>query len=198
MPYSLSLSSLLSAVINYDFPTNTEDYVHQIGRTGRAGAKGVAYTFFTPENSKSARELVGILREAKQEIPREVEEMSMYGTYCRESFDRRNLLSIVVGNLILISSPFSFLFRLLFIQVVEEDVVVAEEEVDSEAVRIMKRTLFLKRPNSSFSTATDWSCSLLPTSLSSLALINSESIGRGGGRGGASGSNSYGMGNSRW
>lgn len=79
LPYSLFLSSLLSAVINYDFPTNTEDYVHQIGRTGRAGAKGVAYTFFTPENSKSARELVGILREAKQEIPREVEEMSMYG-----------------------------------------------------------------------------------------------------------------------
>ncbi|ETS63559.1 hypothetical protein PaG_01856 [Moesziomyces aphidis] len=69
----------ISYVINYDFPTNTEDYVHQIGRTGRAGRTGTAYTFFTPENSKSARELVGILREAKQEIPREIEEMGRFG-----------------------------------------------------------------------------------------------------------------------
>lgn len=66
-------------VVNYDFPTNTEDYVHQIGRTGRAGATGTAYTFFTSDNSKQARELIGILREAKQEIPREIEEMGMYG-----------------------------------------------------------------------------------------------------------------------
>ena len=33
------------AVINYDFPGNIEDYVHRIGRTGRAGAKGEAHTF---------------------------------------------------------------------------------------------------------------------------------------------------------
>ena len=34
-------------VINYSFPLTTEDYVHRIGRTGRAGRKGVAHTFFT-------------------------------------------------------------------------------------------------------------------------------------------------------
>ncbi|CAD6886969.1 unnamed protein product [Tilletia controversa] len=65
-------------VINYDFPTNTEDYVHQIGRTGRAGTTGTAYTYFTTDNSKQAKELLAILREAKQEIPRELNEMSMY------------------------------------------------------------------------------------------------------------------------
>lgn len=37
-------------VINYSFPLTTEDYVHRIGRTGRAGKKGVAHTFFTQEN----------------------------------------------------------------------------------------------------------------------------------------------------
>ena len=37
------------AVINYDFPNGVEDYVHRIGRTGRAGATGEAYTFFTPQ-----------------------------------------------------------------------------------------------------------------------------------------------------
>jgi len=36
------------AVVNYDFPNGVEDYVHRIGRTGRAGATGEAYTFFTP------------------------------------------------------------------------------------------------------------------------------------------------------
>ena len=69
---------LTGPVINYDFPTNTEDYVHQIGRTGRAGRKGVAVTFFTSENAKSARELVGLLRDAEQEIPPELQEMVRY------------------------------------------------------------------------------------------------------------------------
>ncbi|TEB33882.1 P-loop containing nucleoside triphosphate hydrolase protein [Coprinellus micaceus] len=56
-------------VVNYDFPNNCEDYVHRIGRTGRAGQKGVAYTYFTTDNSKQARDLVGLLREAKQPVP---------------------------------------------------------------------------------------------------------------------------------
>ncbi|KZW02916.1 DEAD-domain-containing protein [Exidia glandulosa HHB12029] len=65
-------------VINYDFPNNCEDYIHRIGRTGRAGMKGTAYTYFTTDNSKAARELLAILREAKAEIPPQLEEMSMY------------------------------------------------------------------------------------------------------------------------
>lgn len=55
-------------VVNFDFPGNIEDYVHRIGRTGRANATGTAITFFTPENGKSARALVEILQEAKQEV----------------------------------------------------------------------------------------------------------------------------------
>lgn len=34
-------------VVNRDFPTGVEDYVHRIGRTGRAGATGVSYNFFS-------------------------------------------------------------------------------------------------------------------------------------------------------
>ena len=56
-------------VINYDFPSSLEQYVHRIGRTGRAGAVGTAYTFFTPSNYKLAHELVAILTEAGQEVP---------------------------------------------------------------------------------------------------------------------------------
>lgn len=58
----------IKCVINYDFPSSLEDYVHRIGRTGRAGAKGTALTFFTHANAKFARELMKILQEAGQAV----------------------------------------------------------------------------------------------------------------------------------
>ncbi|CAD0090597.1 unnamed protein product [Aureobasidium vineae] len=48
----------ITHVLNYDYPNNSEDYIHRIGRTGRAGAMGTAITFFTTENSKQARDLM--------------------------------------------------------------------------------------------------------------------------------------------
>ena len=42
----------VSHVFNYDVPTHAEDYVHRIGRTGRAGRKGAAITLFTKEDGK--------------------------------------------------------------------------------------------------------------------------------------------------
>lgn len=56
-------------VINYDLPTDIDDYVHRIGRTGRAGNVGVATAFFNRGNRGIARELIDILREANQEVP---------------------------------------------------------------------------------------------------------------------------------
>jgi len=58
----------VGAVINYDFPNGVEDYIHRIGRTGRAGATGEAYTFFTPADSKHAGQLCRVLREAGQAV----------------------------------------------------------------------------------------------------------------------------------
>ena len=40
----------ITHVLNYDYPNNSEDYVHRIGRTARAGAKGTAITLFTTES----------------------------------------------------------------------------------------------------------------------------------------------------
>ena len=47
----------ISHVINYDFPPHAEDYVHRIGRTGRAKAVGDALSFVTPEDYASLRSL---------------------------------------------------------------------------------------------------------------------------------------------
>ena len=56
-------------VINYDLPPDIDDYVHRIGRTGRAGNTGSAISFFSPDNHKLAADLVALLEEAKQEVP---------------------------------------------------------------------------------------------------------------------------------
>jgi ATP-dependent RNA helicase DDX5/DBP2 len=64
-------------VINFDFPMQTEDYVHRIGRTARGSAtEGRAFTFFTRDNRGSARELISLMREAEQTIPAELEAMA--------------------------------------------------------------------------------------------------------------------------
>jgi ATP-dependent RNA helicase RhlE len=47
----------ISHVVNYDFPMHAEDYVHRIGRTGRAQAVGDAISFVTPEDRDSLRQL---------------------------------------------------------------------------------------------------------------------------------------------
>lgn len=63
-------------VVNYDFPTGIEDYVHRIGRTGRAGATGEAYTFFLEQDAKHASDLVKVLEGANQRVPRELRDMA--------------------------------------------------------------------------------------------------------------------------
>lgn len=65
----------VEVVINFDFPgaaNGVEDYVHRIGRTGRAGAIGRSFTFFTAENSKNANQLIGVLERAGQQVPDEL------------------------------------------------------------------------------------------------------------------------------
>jgi ATP-dependent RNA helicase RhlE len=47
----------ISHVVNYDFPMHAEDYVHRIGRTGRAHAVGDAISFVTPEDHAELRTL---------------------------------------------------------------------------------------------------------------------------------------------
>lgn len=66
-------------VINYDFPNEIEDYIHRIGRTGRAGKKGTAHSFLTHQNhpGKTLGHLIKVLRDAGQEVTEELQAMSM-------------------------------------------------------------------------------------------------------------------------
>lgn len=56
-------------VVNFDLPTDIDEYVHRIGRTGRAGNSGEAISFFNEKNRNVARDLYDILNETQQEIP---------------------------------------------------------------------------------------------------------------------------------
>src|SRR3989344_421679 len=52
----------IELVINYDFPMHPEDYVHRIGRTGRAGAEGRAISFVLPEEQRNMRGIERLIR----------------------------------------------------------------------------------------------------------------------------------------
>ncbi|KAF5191252.1 Atp-dependent rna helicase [Thalictrum thalictroides] len=69
----------IRVVVNYDFPTGIEDYVHRIGRTGRGGASGLAYTFFCEKDAKHASDLIKILEGANQRVPPELRDLSGRG-----------------------------------------------------------------------------------------------------------------------
>lgn len=66
-------------VINYDFPNSSEDYIHRIGRTGRSSRAGTSYAFFTKKNSRLAKDLVNVLKEANQQVSPQLAEMASYG-----------------------------------------------------------------------------------------------------------------------
>ncbi|KAF9164284.1 pre-mRNA processing RNA-helicase [Actinomortierella ambigua] len=66
----------LGLVINYECPNHMEDYVHRVGRTGRAGNKGVAYTFITPEQERFAPDIVKALTNSSVAVPQELQQLA--------------------------------------------------------------------------------------------------------------------------
>jgi ATP-dependent RNA helicase DDX3X len=67
-------------VVNYDLPTDIDDYVHRIGRTGRAGNTGIATAFFNRGNRGVVRDLIDLLKEANQEVPSFLENIAREGS----------------------------------------------------------------------------------------------------------------------
>ncbi|CAI9637698.1 atp-dependent rna helicase dbp3 [Alternaria burnsii] len=67
----------VKVVINVTFPLTAEDYVHRIGRTGRAGKEGLAITLFTEHDKALSGSLINVLKAANQPVP---EELMKFGT----------------------------------------------------------------------------------------------------------------------
>ncbi len=88
----------VKVVINFDMPKAAEDYVHRIGRTGRAGAKGTAYSFFTAANAHLASQIVSVLKEANQRVPSELQQ---FVSVSSGSIGEEDLKGLRVGNRLL-------------------------------------------------------------------------------------------------
>ncbi|KAG2171742.1 hypothetical protein INT43_008122, partial [Umbelopsis isabellina] len=65
----------LKLVVNYECPNHMEDYVHRVGRTGRAGNKGTAYTFITPEQERYAMDIAKALKLSEQPVPPDLQKL---------------------------------------------------------------------------------------------------------------------------
>merc|ERR1711973_1082997 len=62
-------------VVNFDFPLDIENYIHRIGRTGRASKKGQSLTYMTVDEARFAKKLKKILIESGQEVPEDLIEL---------------------------------------------------------------------------------------------------------------------------
>lgn len=70
-------------VVNYDVTNHYEDYVHRCGRTGRAGNKGFAYTFITPDQGQFAADIIRALELSNEQVPAELQ--NLWDTFKAES-----------------------------------------------------------------------------------------------------------------
>ncbi|XP_029375392.1 putative ATP-dependent RNA helicase DDX52 isoform X2 [Echeneis naucrates] len=59
----------VNLVLNYDFPTSAVEYIHRIGRTGRAGHQGKAITFFTENDKPLLRSIANVIKQAGCPVP---------------------------------------------------------------------------------------------------------------------------------
>lgn len=79
----------IRTVVNYDLARDIETHTHRIGRTGRAGVKGAAYTLITEKDKEMAGHLVRNLEQANQEVPKELMALAMKSAWFKNSRFRK-------------------------------------------------------------------------------------------------------------
>lgn len=75
----------IRTVVNYDIARDIDTHTHRIGRTGRAGEKGTAYTLITDRDKEFAGHLVRNLEGANQEVPNYLMDLAMQSSWFRKS-----------------------------------------------------------------------------------------------------------------
>ncbi len=80
----------IRTVINFDFARDIETHTHRIGRTGRAGVKGSAYTLMTEKDKEMAGHLVRNLEQANQDVPKELMNLAMKSAWFKNSRFRKS------------------------------------------------------------------------------------------------------------
>ena len=65
----------MSLVINFDLPTQPENYLHRIGRSGRFGRKGVAINFVTADDARMLQDIQRFYNTVIEELPNNVADL---------------------------------------------------------------------------------------------------------------------------
>nr|CAI5824225.1 unnamed protein product [Callosobruchus analis] len=71
-------------VVNYDTARDIDTHTHRIGRTGRAGMQGTAYTLLTPKDKEFAGHIVRNLEKAHQKVPQEVLDLALQSSWFKK------------------------------------------------------------------------------------------------------------------
>lgn len=83
----------MTYVVNYDFPSNIEQYCHRVGRTGRQGASGFSYSLLTRQLAPLCGDLIALLRECDQRVEPNLkalhDDFLIRGILCAESGDEK-------------------------------------------------------------------------------------------------------------
>ena len=97
----------VKVVINNTFPLTVEDYVHRIGRTGRAGQDGLSVTLFTEHEKALAGGLVNVLKGAGQEVPKGLLQWGLtvkkkqhdsYGAFFKEDLEGKTATKVTFDD----------------------------------------------------------------------------------------------------
>lgn len=75
----------IRTVINFDTARDIDTHTHRIGRTGRAGMQGTAYTLLTERDKEFAGHIVRNLEAAHQEVPQDVLDLALQSSWFRKA-----------------------------------------------------------------------------------------------------------------
>ncbi|NXV67724.1 DDX52 helicase, partial [Molothrus ater] len=81
----------VNMVINYDLPTSAVEYIHRIGRTGRAGHRGKAVTFFTEDDKPLLRSIANVIQRAGCPVPEYIKHLPKLQSKQKKKFIKKPL-----------------------------------------------------------------------------------------------------------
>ncbi|KAI3389142.1 hypothetical protein SNEBB_006087 [Seison nebaliae] len=103
----LDITSIFT-VVNYDIARKIDTHIHRIGRTGRAGQKGVAYTLISKEDKEYIPQFISYLQQTHQKIPEQLLELGKLNKFFLKKYEKNRSLYSSTAPISFVKSKSSF------------------------------------------------------------------------------------------